>query len=340
MKNKKLVICLGTVLASSLLITGCGKTSKLKVEKTTAVAVKGSKITADQFYKELKKDSIEKLLTMIDHKLFDKKYPTDDAEDKSVNEQIEKVKSYYKDDETSYLSAIKSYFGVESEDELRELLSLEYKRSLAVNDYLKDNLTDDEIQKYYDENIYGDIKASHILIAVNTTDKMSDDEKEKVKKKALEKAKDIIKKLDKGSKFNDLAKKYSDDSSTASEGGNLGYFNSDKMDASFWNAAEKLEKNKYTEEPVESSYGYHIILKTGEKEKKELKSVKSTIKESLAKDKLSNDKKVYYETLKAIREEKKITFGDSDLEKQYNSYMDELIKNATNSNNSSSSTNS
>ncbi len=338
MKNRKLVICLGTILVASLFVTGCGKSSKLKTEKTTAVAVKGTKITADDFYKELKKGSIEKLIDIVDHKLFDKKYPTDDSETKAVDKQIEQIKSYYKDDEASYLSAIKTYFEVESEDELKEKLSLEYKRGLAVNDYLEKNLTDAEIQKYYDENIYGDVKASHILISVNTTDKMSDDEKAKAKEKALTKAKKVIKLLDEGQKFSDVAKKYSDDDATASKGGDLGYFNSDKMDASFWNAAQELEKDKYTKEPVESTYGYHIILKTGEKDKKSLKSVKSTIKESLAKDKLSGDNTLYYKTLKSVREDKKITFGDSDLEKQYNDYMDELIKNASsNSNNSTSS---
>ena len=191
MNKGKGILCLSAVLIASLTLTGCGKTAELKVGKETAVAVKGSKITANNLYNELKKDSVEKLVNMIDHKLFDKKYPTDDNETKSIDKQIEQIKSYYKDDEDSYLSAIKTYFGVESEDELKETLSLEYKRGLAVNDYLEDNISDDEVQKYYDNNIFGDVKASHILISVNTTDKMSDDEKNKVKEKALNKAKKV-----------------------------------------------------------------------------------------------------------------------------------------------------
>lgn len=333
MNKGKSILCLSAVLIASLTLTGCGKTAELKVGKETAVAVKGGKITANNLYNELKKDSVEKLVNMIDHKLFDKKYPTDDNETKSIDKQIEQIKSYYKDDEDSYLSAIKTYFGVESEDELKETLSLEYKRGLAVNDYLEDNISDDEVQKYYDNNIFGDVKASHILISVNTTDKMSDDEKNKVKEKALNKAKKVIKELDSGKDFSELAKKYSDDSATASKGGNLGYFNDGEMDANFWNAAKNLEKGKYTTEPVESSYGYHIILKTGEKKKKSLKSAKAEIKKTLAKEKLNNDKSMYYETLKAIREDKKITFGDKELEKLYNDYMDKLIKDAKSNSN-------
>lgn len=329
MKNRKKVIYLTLALVISLLITGCGKKAELK-DNNTAVSLKGGKITANNYYEELKKDadSIEKLVNMIDHKLLDKKYPSDSEEESSINSQIENIKSYYKDDEATYLSTIKSYFGVNSEDELRKVLSLEYKRNKAVKDYIEKNLTDAEINKYYEENIYGDIKASHILISIDAKEDASDDEKEKAKEKALKKAKKVIKELDEGKKFSDLAKKYSDDDATKSKGGDLGYFNKDDMDGSFWNAALELKKDEYTKEPVESSYGYHIILKTGEKEKKTLKGVKSSIKETLTSDKLSNDKALYYKTLMSIREDKKVTFKDNDLEKKYNNYMNDLIDKA------------
>lgn len=337
MNKKKILICFSALLVASSTLTGCSKKAELKVDKQTAVAVKGGKITATNLYDELKKDSIEKLINMIDHKLFDKKYPTDDAEKKSVNEQIEQIKSYYKDNEEAYLSAIKTYFGVKTEEELKENLSLEYKKGLAVNDYLQDNIKDDEIEKYYNNNIYGDVKASHILISVKTTDDMSEDDKTKEKEKALEKAKKVISLLNDGKKFDSLVKKYSDDTATKEKKGDLGYFNDGDMDANFWNAAKDLKKDKYTTEPVESSYGYHIILKTGEKDKKSLKSMKTEIKKTLAKEKLTNDQSIYYESLIAIREKNKITFGDSELEKMYKDYMDQLIDKAKNNNNTSTS---
>lgn len=332
MKKKRILHYFGLIMIITLLLTGCGKSTKLK-DNSTAVALKGNKITANDFYNELKKDSIEKLVNMIDHKLFDKKYPSDQEEENSINSQIENIKSYYKDNEEAYLSTIKSYFGANSEDELRSILSLEYKRNMAVNDYIKDNITDAEIKKYYDENIYGDIKASHILISIENKDDMSDKEKEEAKDKALKKAKKIIKELNDGKKFSELAKKYSDDDANKDKGGDLGYFNKDDMDGSFWNAVLKLKKNEYTKEPIESSYGYHIILKTGSKEKKTLKGVKSSIKETLTTDKLNNDKALYYKTLMSIRDKKEITFGDKELEKQYNDYMDELIERVNSSTN-------
>lgn len=337
MDKKKLTVTLVTIIAISTMATGCGKTAKLKTDEETAVKLTGGKITANDFYKELKKDNIETLVNMVDHKILDKKYTTTDEETTSIENQISQIKSYYKDNEAGYLSAIKSYFGVESEEELRSVLSLEYKRGQAVNDYVEDHIKDDELESYYKDNVYGDIKASHILISVKTSDDMSDEDKEKEKQKALKKAKEVVEKLDKGEKFEDLAKEYSDDDTNNKKGGNLGYFNKDDMDPNFWNAALALKKKEYTKEPVETSYGYHIILKTGEKKKDSLDDVKDTIKEKIAKDKLNNDRALYYETLINIRQDKKITFGDSELEKLYNDYMDNLMDNARQSSSSSAS---
>ena len=109
------------------------------------------------------------------------------------------------------------------------------------------------------------------------------------------------------------------------------------MDSNFWNAALNLKKKEYTKEPIETSYGYHIILKTGEKKKEKLEDVKDTIKEKIAKDKLNNDRSLYYETLINIRQDKKITFGDSELEKLYNDYMEKLIDNAKQTTNNNAS---
>ena len=337
MNKKKIVLCLSALAIVGTITTGCGKQAKLKTDETTVVSFKSGKITANDLYKELKKDSVEKLINMIDHKLFDKKYPSDDKEQKQVENQLKQIKTYYGSNDSTYKSALKTYFGVETEEEAKDLLSLEYKRGLAVNDYLEDNITDEEIQKYYDENIYPDIKASHILISVDTTDKMSDDEKKKAKSAALKKAKEVISKLEKGEKFADLAKKYSTDKDTASNGGNLGYINSDDMDASFWNSLKDLKKDEYTKEPIETSYGYEIIKNEGEKKKASLKSKKSSIKKTLAKEKLSNNSSLYYKSLIEIRKNKNITFGDSELEKDYNDYMDTLIENATKNQSSSNS---
>lgn len=328
--NKKVGIGLCSLLAITTITTGCGKEAKLD-DNTTAVSLKGAKITATDYYNEIKTSNISKLVDIIDHQLFDEKYPSNDEEDKSVKEQINQIKETYGSNETMYLSAIQQYFGVSSEDELEEMLRLEYKRNEAVEDYIKDALSDKEIENYYNENIIGDIKASHILIKPDVDSDATDEEKQKAENKAKKEAEKIIKKLKDGEDFAKLAKEYSDDTSTAKDGGNLGYFNTDDMDENFMDAVKKLNNNEYTKEPVKTQYGYHIILKVDQKDKPKLKEVKDDIKTTLANAKLKGNSTLHYQTLIDIREKNNIKWQDDKLEKQYNELMDQLLESASSS---------
>lgn len=328
--NKKVGIGLCSLLAITTITTGCGKEAKLD-DNTTAVSLKGAKITATDYYNEIKTSNISKLVDIIDHQLFDEKYPSNDEEDKSVKEQINQIKETYGSNETMYLSAIQQYFGVSSEDELEEMLRLEYKRNEAVEDYIKDALSDKEIENYYNENIIGDIKASHILIKPDVDSDATDEEKQKAENKAKKEAEKIIKKLKDGEDFAKLAKEYSDDTSTAKDGGNLGYFNTDDMDENFMDAVKKLNNNEYTKEPVKTQYGYHIILKVDQKDKPKLKEVKDDIKTTLANAKLDGNSTLHYQALIDIREKNNIKWQDDKLEKQYNELMDQLLESASSS---------
>jgi len=329
--NKKL-ICLISVLAITIfVVTGCGK--KVVSVNGTAVSLDGVKIKSNDYYEMIKEESISKLVDEIDHKLFDEKYETTDEENKQVDEQIEQLKSsleqyYGKSDEESFNSLIKQYYGVENEKELRNQLSLEYKRKQAVNDFIKEKITDDEVKKYYDEKIYGDMAASHILISVDVADDAKDEEIKKAEEKAEKKAKEVIEKLNDGKKFADLAKKYSDDDATKNKGGDLGTFKYEDMEEDFSKACKDLNVNEYTKEPVKTRYGYHIILKTKQKKKAKLKTVKDDIKEKIMNNKLNADSSLYYQTLVDIRKDKKINWKDTVLEKAYDEYTNKLIENS------------
>jgi peptidyl-prolyl cis-trans isomerase C len=72
-------------------------------------------------------------------------------------------------------------------------------------------------------------------------------------------AKSIIAQLDKGADFATLAKKYSTDPDAAS-GGDLGYFGRDDMVPAFAAAAFAVPVGKYTETPVKTEFGWHVIL--------------------------------------------------------------------------------
>ena len=332
MKNKKIFIILSLVLVISLVTTGCGKEIEIKNGSKVAVSVKEGKISATEYYEKIKEDNISTVVEMIDKDIFDKKYKDTDKkeEDEAVKKQIDQIKSYYGENEETYKNIIKQYFGVDSEKELEEKLRLEYRRNEAVKEYVKNNIKDDEIKKYYDENITGEMKASHILISVDVDKDASTEDKEKAEKKAEDKAKDIIKKLDNGEDFAKLAKKNSDDKATATNGGDLGYFQPSDMTTAFADAVKELKTKEYTKEPVKTEFGYHIILKTGEKDKPKLDKVKNDIKEKIRDKKLEEDPSLYYSSLMEIRNDSKLKWNDTELKDAYNKYMNKLIENSKN----------
>ena len=95
------------------------------------------------------------------------------------------------------------------------------------------------------------------------------------------------------------------------------------MVKSFTDAAFKLKKDEYTKKPVESEYGYHIILKTDERAKPKYKDVENDIIDALTKKKLNEDQKILDKARINLREKYNFKITDNDLAKQYK----DLIKN-------------
>lgn len=313
---------------------GCGKVPKLSNGKEAVVSFEDTKISisADDLYNEIKeKYALNSLIDMIDNSILLKEYPKSDSDAKKyADEQLESIKKYYVDDDGKYdekslLSALSQYYGISSLDDFKEMLKLTYYRNKAVDDYAKNSITDKQVQKYYDEEYVGDISCKHILIAPKTTDSMSDTEKKKAEEAALKTAKEVIKKLNDGAKFEDLAKKYSDDDSNKDKGGDLGYFNKGDMVTEFETAAYALKLNKYTTTPVKTKFGYHIILKTGEKEKEALDKVKDTIITTLADKAKEDDNTMQINALVELRKKYGMKIEDSSLSKQYSTYISNQI---------------
>lgn len=325
MKNKKIILGLCGLLLISIFATGCKQEIEVKDGSKVAVKIDGGKITATDYYNKIKQNNVSILIDMIDRKLLEKKYPETDEENDQVEGQIKQLKDNYKDEETLN-QILTQYFGVSNEEELEAMLRLEFKREKAVKDYISKNLKDKEIDKYYKDEIYGQVEASHILIRPSVSEDATEDEITEAEKEAKKTAKEIIKKLNNGEDFAKLAKKYSEDEASAVNGGKLGYFELDTMVEEFSEAAKELKVDEYTKEPVKSSFGYHIILKTGQKDKPELKDVKDSIKEKLTLQKLDEDATLYYQTLIDIRKENNIKWNDTVLEDKYNDLMEQLLE--------------
>lgn len=118
--------------------------------------------------------------------------------------------------------------------------------STVVRRMLSDTApSEDAIKKEYDTAVAAmkgkEYKARHILVD------------------AEDKAKEVIAELKKGGDFAELAKAKSTDSSK-DNGGDLGWFTPSMMVPPFSEAVAKLEKGKYSETPVQTPFGWHVIL--------------------------------------------------------------------------------
>ena len=343
MRNtKKILICLVSVL---LVVTSCGKIPKLENGQEAVVTLKDDKnISIDSLYSEMKDQyALSVLLDMVDRQLLSEIYKEDDDEKEYIESQLSQFKYYYESYYTSQYSSFSEFlhamYGVNTEDELKKVVSLNYKRDLATDDYIEEKLIKDkEIEEYYEKNIFGDMKASHILIKAEYDDDANDEEIQKAKDKAKKKAEDLIKKLKDAKKdevkdlFAKLAKENSDDDSSKN-GGDLDWFSSGDMVPEFEKATRNLKVDEFTDKPVETEYGYHIILKTGQKDKKSLKDAKKEIIKALVDEKKEADSTLQTKALVALRDKYEINIQDKELKKQYKSYIENNTKENKNNNN-------
>jgi peptidyl-prolyl cis-trans isomerase C len=130
-----------------------------------------------------------------------------------------------------------------------ELTRLNVLADAQFKKYLEDNpVTDAEVQAEYDTQVAAmpkaggqEYNASHILVDSKTT------------------ADGIIAELKAGGDFAKIAQEKSKDGSK-DNGGNLGWFTPETMVKPFSDAVVALEKGKYTGAPVESQFGWHVIL--------------------------------------------------------------------------------
>lgn len=191
-------------------------------------------------------------------------------------------------------------------------MTLTYKRDLYYVDYLKTKIDQDEIQKYYDENVYGEINTKHILI--ETSDEVTDEQ-------AKAKAKEIIAKLDSGKSFDEVAKEYGD----AVVYEDLGYNGFDSgLATEYVEASKALENGTYSKEPVKTDFGYHVIYRVDQKDKLSLEEATNSIVKILGKNLESEDSYIKYKALIKMREDSKLKFKDSKYKEEYKKYCEQI----------------
>ncbi len=178
-----------------------------------------------------------------------------------------------------------------AEDEaIKAQIELQYRAILAqavVADWLTDNpATDEEILESYNSQtlLAPDLqfKARHILVETQAA------------------AIDLITQLDAGADFAELAGEHSTGPSGPS-GGDLGWFSPNQMVAPFSDAVAGLENGAYTKAPVQTDFGWHVILREESRnnEPPPLDSVRDVVKQNVEQQKFQD----YLESLRTEAED-------------------------------------
>ena len=197
--------------------------------------------------------------------------------DDAVKEIIDKLGS------KEQLNAILKQHGL-SNAEFKKDLKEEVKMKKLAKELGPSTVSDAEAKKFYDTNLnkfkHPDrVRASHILISVNPqeiTEVVKSDPNNKnldeaaVKAKVAEeikakeaKANQILAEAKKDmTQFAKLAKENSEDTATASKGGDLGFFAAKEMVPEFSKAAFSMKPNTISDKPIKTQFGYHIIMVT------------------------------------------------------------------------------
>jgi len=178
---------------------------------------------------------------------------------------------------------------LEGSDRIKAQIELGYRGALAqavATDYIASNpATEAEILATYKEQIEmspsKQFKARHILVESQAG------------------ATDLISQLDGGADFADLAQANSTGPSGPS-GGDLGWFAPNQMVKPFADAVSALEDGAYTKEPVQTEYGWHVILReeSRDNEPPTLESVRDRIKQRVEQQNFQR----YLEQLRATQE--------------------------------------
>jgi len=188
--------------------------------------------------------------------------------------------------------------GLDKDPDFQRRMAFLQQRALhgeMVEKGVVDKVTDAEIRARYDQEIantppVNEVHARHILV------------------KTKEEAEAIIKQLDGGGDFQKLANEHTSDPSGKSNGGDLGWFGPGQMVPEFDKAAFALDVGKYTKEPVQTQFGWHVIKLEDKRAKQPpaFDDVKDQAKQAVIRDK-------YFALVKSLRAGAKVEIPDAKL---------------------------
>lgn len=255
--KKNWFVVLLTICFTAIITFYIYDTNKDKLKGKTAngedvvYEVDGVDKTADAFYDELyQKNGTSNLITLFKKAVADASVSTTSSIKETASSQAASIRSSY---QSSYGSSYESYLQSDllstGYSDLEEYLIEQQKINQVSADYAKEHFDDLSIRQ-----------VSYILIKFDDTNNPTQDPTDAEKKKMD--AVDVA--LKEGKSFSDAAIEFSEDTSTASTGGDLGVIdkNSSALDTNFLEASLALKEGEVSEWVRSDSFGYFKIMVT------------------------------------------------------------------------------
>jgi foldase protein PrsA len=281
---KKWMLAL-TLASGVLALSACSSNNSDKIAESNS-----GNVTKDELYTKMKNQvGNQALQQLIFEKVLEGRYSVKDAD---VTAEFNKYKKQY----GASFQTLLTQNGYKDEADFKKSLKTQLLLKKAAAKDIP--VSDKELKAYYKP----DIKVRHILVKDEAT------------------ANQVKQKLDAGQKFEDLAKQFSTDTSTAQNGGDLGQwisFGTSGLDPEFEKAAFALKVNDISG-PVKSQFGYHIIQKTAEKPLKPFNQVKDDIKSRVVAYKLSSSTDALSTIMKKEFKAANVKVNDKDLKDALN----------------------
>lgn len=275
--------------------------SQLKNGEEKVVSIDNYTITADTLYESLKNmGSVYIIINEIDAKILDNLYETTDE----MIEEVTSEANYYLNTASNYygysVTAFLSSNGFTSFEDFKNNLILEYKRNLYLTDYLKKEITEEEVKNFYN-NLTGAMSGKYILI---------DD---------LDTTKKILADLKSGKTYSEIINAYNDKI-------NIKALKNIEFDSNIedeiYEELKNLEVNSYSNNYFNLNDKYVIVFKDDEIEKASLEDLNERIKIYLAEEKINQDDgTIANEILNDLREKYNLHFFDTSIEKEYLNYL-------------------
>ncbi|KGR81807.1 foldase [Lysinibacillus odysseyi 34hs-1 = NBRC 100172] len=275
---KKIVKLVAAPIVLSAFLVGCSDGG----DSRTVATVNKEKITEGELNKLLQSQygstALDSLITNKIVELEAKKLDIK-VSDKEIAEEYKTYTESYGGEE-ALLKSLESY-NMTKKDVEKDIKN--YLLTLKVmEDYI--DVTDEDVKAYYEENKESfnteeQVQASHILVEDEAT------------------ANEVIKKLNAGEDFGELAHEYSTDTVSAENGGELGYFSKGQMVEEFENAAFAMKVGEVSKTPVKTEHGYHIIKVTDKKAavKANFESAKEEARKKLVEERVNEQYQAWVE---------------------------------------------